>query len=255
MEKQEYTQATFNKAYNKLDKNLLDSIKKTCNLESFKTILRSILADTYTTSITNYETMLPKISRDSDDVYYKLCVTIIIFPYQDTDPNDTIKKIIEDLYNPSFSYRQMRIEYEIPRGLALCPMGFVALQMKYLEQGRLEEIERRERLEEERNLAFERRPFEQYLSAEQKEERRQHVDAEHARMIRGNEPVKIDNEGNTEPNPFYTAVFKPSPSRAQGGSRRRRRTAHRKRKSHRKSKRVHHTRGKHTRRHRHSRRH
>jgi hypothetical protein len=125
---------------------------------------------------------------------------------------------------------------------------------------RLEEIKRRQLLEEERRLAFERRPFEQYLSAEQKEERRQHVDAEHALMIRGDREYDGDSMGQSRsqsPDQYYTADFKrpPPPSRAKGGSRRRRRTAHRKRKSHRKSKRVHHTRRKHTRRHRHSRRH
>ena len=55
------------------------------------------------------------------------------------------------------------------------------------------------------------------------------------------------------PEQFHTALFKSPTLGAQGGSRRRRRTAHRKRKSHRKSKRVHHTRRKHTRRHRHRR--
>jgi hypothetical protein len=251
MEKQEYTQANFDDAYNKIKDQLPEIIKRECNTESLKTILRDVLANEYAESIANYKTMLEKLTVNSDLVYRRY-VLAIVYPYTDLHPDETIKKIIENLYNPDFSYRQMRNEYETPSGLVHCLMGFVALQMKKFDQRRLEEIERRElaaaALEREKS----RRPLSQPLSHDEKELRRKAVDAQHKLMISGQAPVTYDENDEPEPNPYYTAVIKPPPSGAQGGSRRRRRTSHRKRKSHRKSKRVHHTRRKHTRKHRHS---
>jgi len=253
MEKQEYTQANFDDGYNKIKDQLPAIIKDACNPESLKTILRDVLANEYAESIANYKTMLEKLTVNSDPVYRR-CVLAIVYPYMDLHPDETIKKIIENLYNPDFSYRQMRNEYETPSGLGRCPMGFVALQMKKFDQRRLEEIFRRELAAAALEREISRRPLLQPLSPGETNLRREDVNAQHERMISGQGPVTYDKNGEPEPNPYHSAVFEPPPSGARGGSRRRRRrTAHRKRKSHRKSKRVHHTRRKHTRRHRHSR--
>ena len=289
MEKQVYTQADFNKAYNKIKDKLPDFIKEACNLESFKTILRDVLADTYDKSITNYETMLAKLKANSDPVY-RSCVLAIIYPFTETHIDQTIKKIIEDLYNPNVLYKRMRIEYDAKEGFWRSPMGFVALQMKYFDQTRKESeaLSRESKkaiikiyehflmtgemlkwyFDEESNiynLRDEKKPGITILSLSPTQysemlffdyEAKGAVGAveRYAAALRDDTAVHAAAAHAAAADPGDGAYSVPPPPIGRGGSRRRRRTAHRKRKSHRKSKRVHQTRRKHTRRHRHSRR-
>jgi hypothetical protein len=288
MEKQVYTEDDFDNAYNKVKDQLSETVKGACNPESLKTILRDVLANKYDVSITNYKTMLAKLKAGSDPVY-RSCVLAIVHPYIDPHPDETIKKIIEDLYNPVFSYRQMRIEYDTDTGLARCPVGFVALQMKKLDQRRKESaaLSRKSKkaiieiyehhlitgemlkwyFDEESNiynLRDEKKPgitilslsptqYSEMLFFDYEADTAAGAVERYAAALRDDTAVHAVHAAPGDGAPSDGSYSVPPPPIGRGGSRRRRRTAHRKRKSHRKSKRVHHTRRKHTRRHRHSR--
>ena len=283
---QEYTPADFDEAYSKIKDRLPAIIKEACNPNSFKTILRDVLANEYAVSITNYNNMLAKLTADSEPEY-RNCVLAIVFPFTEIHPDQTIKKIIEDLYNPGYSYREMRIEYETVGGFASCHMGFVALQMKNFDQRRRESAALSRESKEAiikiykhfrrtgqmlkwhfntksniYDLRDDNKPritilslsptqYSEMLFFDYEADTAAGAVERYAAALRDDTAVHAVNAAHAAPGDGAYSV--PS-SRAEGGSRRRRRTAHIKRKSHRKSKRVHHTRRKHTRRHHHSRR-
>jgi len=311
MEKQKYTQHDFDMAYNKVNDRLSKTVKEACNSKQLKTILRSVLKNTYAASITNYQAMLKKLSDvEKPDGVYRSCALAIVSPYMDPHPDETIKKIIEDLYNPFFSYKQMRIEYETPTGLGHCTMGYLALQMKYLDNTRKESAAlsreskeaiiliynhflktgemlkwyfdqelgmyelRNEKLPEETLLSLTPKQYSEMLFFDYEADTAAKAVKRYTDALRDDTAVHAAHAAHADPahaahgdgaHDAHDAhdddddgddgdgAFSVPPSNREGGSRRRRRTAHRKRKSHRKSKRVHHTRKKHTRRHRHSR--